>query len=70
MRMTRERFEELVVQEEQALMARLPRRLSEDAQDLLIEIADRPSADEFKAFVKSEMERYGEVVRRLGISIN
>jgi len=26
--------------------------------------------DEFKAFVKSEMERYGEVVRRLGISIN
>jgi len=50
MRMSRERFEQLVVQEEQDLIARMPRGLKEDAQEVLIEIADRPSADELKEF--------------------
>ncbi len=48
--MSRERFEELVVQEEQDLIARLPRGLRRDAQDLVVEIADRPTTQELEDF--------------------
>lgn len=50
MKVSRERFEEMVVHEEENLMARLPRELRDAAQDLLIEIKDRPSPDEVRDF--------------------
>jgi predicted Zn-dependent protease with MMP-like domain len=48
--MSRERFEELAVQEEQGLIAHLPRDLKRDAQEVIIEIADRPTPEALKDF--------------------
>lgn len=50
MKISRERFEELALQEEEALMARLPRELRQAAQDLIIEIKDSPTAEEIREF--------------------
>jgi predicted Zn-dependent protease with MMP-like domain len=50
MKIGRERFEELALQEEESLMAHLPKALREAAQDLIIEIKDAPTADDVRDF--------------------
>ncbi len=50
MKISRERFEELALQEEEGLMTRLPRELRETAKDLVIDIRDRPTVEELREF--------------------